>query len=86
MNDKLKNALLVLKHHGWRPLQSLAGIPTAGVSAPGGFEPYSLEERVAVEELKKLGWTCIDENWELAGHRGSYAAPPDRTFEEVWNT
>jgi hypothetical protein len=57
--------------------------PTAGMSAPGGFEPYSPEERAVIEELKKLGWVCINDGWELAGYRASYAAPPDRTFEEL---
>lgn len=83
MTIELKEALLTLKKFGWRPLIAVGGVPTAGMCAPGGFEPYSPEERAAIEELKKLGWSCLNDGWELAGHRASYAAPPDRTFEEL---
>jgi hypothetical protein len=81
---KLKDALLTLKLYGWRPLQAVGGVLVAGVSAPGGFEPYSSDERAAIEKLKKLGWVSIDVDWEAAGYRGSYVAPPNRAFEALW--
>lgn len=84
MKVELKEALLTLNKFGWRPLVTVGGIPTAGVCAPGGFEPYSSEERAAIEDLKTLGWSCLNESWEEAGHRASYAAPPDRSFETVF--
>jgi len=81
MKVGLREALLTLKKFGWRPLQAVGGIPTAGVSAPGGFDPYSPEEQAAIKVLKTFEWSCINVPWELAGHRSSYAAPPDRSFE-----
>jgi hypothetical protein len=84
MNAELKEALLTLKYYDWRPLQAVGGIPLSGVCAPGGFEPYCPDERAAIEELKKLGWSCLNVSWELAGHRASYAPPPDRSFEVLF--